>query len=277
MRAVGRFLANKDVIIMKMQKLLMVLPAIVLVSCVPLATTTSTESPMPTATLASIPSTNQIVITSSSEQMSPVFDVSKFAFPKSFDTTKRYLFYLHGRIVEEQGIPAVDPVFGEYEYQSILEKLSSYGLVVISEQRAKNTDSIEYAKRIQEQVTILLNAGVPATNITVVGASQGAWIAVYVSHFLENENLNFVLMAICHPDNVEAFTQGQIFLYGNVLSIYDRADEFAGSCQELFSFSESKGISKHEEVVLNVGTGHGILYKPLDEWITPVIQWTGKP
>jgi len=45
--------------------------------------------------------------------------------------------------------------------------------VVIREQRLKNTDSIEYAKRIQEQVTILLNAGVPATIITVLGASKG--------------------------------------------------------------------------------------------------------
>jgi len=111
----------------------------------------------------------------------------------------------------------------------------------------------------------------------VAGASQGAWITVYVSHFLENENLNFVIMAICHPDTVEAFKQDQIFLYGNVLSIYDHADELAGSCRELFSFSEGKGISNYNEIVLNVGTGHGILYKPLDEWITPVIQWAGKP
>jgi hypothetical protein len=51
----------------------------------------------------------------------------------------------------------------------------------------------------------------------------------------------------------------------------------AGSCQELFSFSEGKGISKYNEIVLNVGKGHGILFKPLDEWIIPVIQWAGKP
>jgi len=61
-----------------------------------------------------------------------------------------------------------------------------------------------------------------------------------------------------------------------VLSIYDTTDELAGSCQELFSFSEGKGISKYNEIVLNVGTGHGILYKPLDEWITPIMQWAGK-
>ena len=53
------------------------------------------------------------------------------------------------------------------------------------------------------------------------------------------------------------------------------SNEFTGSCQELFTFSEGKGISRYDKVVLNIGTGHGILYKPLDEWITPLIQWAG--
>lgn len=225
----------------------------------------------------SIPQASSIIPGSTTQQPSPVFDISKYTFREPVDSTKQFLFYLHGKIIEDQGIPAVSPDYGEYEYQAILEKFGGYGFVVFSEQRSKNTNGIAYASRIAEQVTTLLNAGVPAGNITVVGASQGAWITVYVSHFLENEKLNFVIMAICHPDNIEAFKQDQIFLYGNVLSIYDRADELAGSCQELFSLSEGKGISKHEEIVLNVGTGHGILYKPLDEWITPVIEWAGKP
>jgi hypothetical protein len=123
----------------------------------------------------------------------------------------------------------------------------------------------------------LLKAGVPAKNITVVGASKGAGIAIFVSHLLENEEINYVIMAICDPSTVEELKQNEISLYGNVLSIYDSTDELAGSCQELFSFSEGKGISKYNEIVLNVGTGHGILFKPLDEWIIPVIQWAGKP
>lgn len=235
------------------------------------------QSATSTLESTSFPQASSITQSSTIQQPSPVFDMSKYAFRESVDSTKQYLFYLHGKIIEDQGIPAVSPDYGEYEYQAILEKLSSYGFVVFSEQRSKDTDSIAYARRIAEQVTALLNAGVPAENITVVGASQGAWITVYVSHFLENEKLNFVIIAICDSDNVEAFKQDQITLYGNVLSIYDYADQLAGSCQELFSFSEGKGISKHEEVVLHVGTGHGILYKPLDEWITPVIQWAGKP
>jgi len=211
-----------------------------------------------------------------SRQPSPALDLSAYAFPDSIDTTKRYIFYLHGKIIEDQGIPAISPEFGEYEYGAILRKLSQHGFVLISEQRPKNTDGVAYARKVTEQVASLVNAGVPAKNITVVGASKGAGIAVYVSHFLGNEEMNFVIMAICHPDQVAAFKQEQIFLYGNILSIYDSADEFAGSCQDLFSFSVGKGISRHEEVVLSIGTGHGILYRPIDEWIIPSVEWAEK-
>jgi len=237
----------------------------------------SNQNATSTLETASVPQTSSIPQASAAPQPSPAFDISKYSFPESIDSTKHYLFYLHGKIIEDQGMPALSPDYGEYEYQAILEKLSSYGFIVISEQRAKNTDSMEYAKRISEQVTNLLNSGVPENNITIVGASKGAGIAIFISHLLENKGLNFVIMAICDPATVEELKQNEISLYGNVLSIYDSTDELAGSCQELFSFSEGKGISKHNEIVLNVGTGHGILFKPLDAWIMPVIQWARKP
>jgi len=204
-------------------------------------------------------------------------DPSSFSFPASIDPEKRYLFYLHGKIIEDLGIPAVSSEYGEYEYEAILEKFGGYGFIVISEQRPKNTDGVEYASRVTNQVRTLLQAGVPAKYITVVGASKGAGIVVYVSHFLENEEINYVIMAICDPANVEAFIQEQIYLFGNVLSIYDSADELAGSCQSLFSFSEGRGLSRHDEIVLNIGTGHGILYQPLDEWMMPILQWAEYP
>jgi hypothetical protein len=70
------------------------------------------------------------------------------------------------------------------------------------------------------------------------------------------------------------WVHNQMHLYGNVLAIYDSADtEYAGSCEELFEYSEGKGIARHDEIVLHIGTGHGILYKPLDEWILPTVQW----
>jgi len=210
-------------------------------------------------------------------QTSKQFDLSKYAFPTSIDPSKQYLFYLHGKIIEDQGIPAIDPNYGEYEYQAILEKLASYGFIVISEKRAKNTDGMEYAKRITEQVSTLLKAGVPAKNITVVGASKGGGIAIFISHLLMNKDINYVILAICDSDTVHQMEQNGINLYGNVLSIYDSSDTAAGSCQGLFSFSEGKGLSKSNEIVLNLGLGHGLLFKPLDAWIVPTIQWAGKP
>jgi hypothetical protein len=72
---------------------------------------------------------------------------TSYAFPISIDPTKQYLFYLHGKIIEDQGIPAISPEFGEYQYEAILDKLSSFGFVVISEQRPKNTDGIAYARK----------------------------------------------------------------------------------------------------------------------------------
>ena len=72
-------------------------------------------------------------------------------------------------------------------------------------------------------------------------------------------------LAICHPDIVEEFIHDEVSLKGNILSIYDQADKMAGSCRKLFSFSEDKGISRYEEIVLDIGTGHGVLYQPLGE------------
>jgi hypothetical protein len=196
-----------------------------------------------------------------------------YEFPTPIDPAKPYLFYLHGRIIEDQGIQAVSPDYGEYEYERILETFSGYGFVVISEQRPKGTDGVAYARKIKEQISALLKAGVPAKDITVVGASKGGYIAIFASHFLENEDVNFVVMGICHPDDVKDLIQAEIVLFGDILSIYDASDVYAGSCQEYFSFSESSGTSRHDEIVLNIGTGHGILYQPLDEWIIPAVQW----
>ena len=244
-----------------------------------------TGAPAPTAAptaipLASAPAATALALSpvpaTASPQPLPTAQPTGYAFPKVVDPSSRYLFYLHGQIIEDQGLPATSPVFGDYEYEAILQKLSSYGFVVISEQRPKNTDSVAYAHRINEQVAALLDDGVPAQNITVVGASKGAGITVYASHFMANEKINYVLLAICNPGNVQAFKQGQIGLFGNVLSIYDASDELAGSCQELFSFSEGKGLANFDEIVLNIGTGHGILYQPLDEWVLPTVEWANQ-
>jgi len=85
---------------------------------------------------------------------------------------QRYLFYLHGRIVEDQGPNAIDTIrgFGAYQYENILDTFRKKNFIVISEARKKNTDVQEYANKMVRQVDSLLQAGVVAGNITVVGA-----------------------------------------------------------------------------------------------------------
>ncbi len=206
-------------------------------------------------------------------QATPTSALSAYAFPASIDPQARYLFYLHGKIIEDQGLPAISADYGEYEYAAILEALEAGGYEVISEQRAAGTDSVEYARRVAGQVTLLLTSGVPPTAIVVVGASQGAWIAIHVSHTLGNDKINYVLLSICSPETVQELIDDKIHLSGSVLSIYDAGDALAGSCQALFDYSEDKGTCQVEELVLQLGRGHGMLYQPLDEWVQPTLDW----
>jgi hypothetical protein len=204
-------------------------------------------------------------------------ELNGYEFPNMIDPTKRYLFYLHGKIIEDQGIPAVSSEFGEYRYEEILKTLEGYGFEIISEQRPKNADGWEYAQRTAKQVSELLTAGVPPGSITVVGASKGAAIATVASDLVNNPEVNYVLLGTCHPTLLEEWKQGGLILSGNVLAIYDyEDDEYSGSCEELFSFAEGKGLNRRNELVLRVGTGHGILYEPLPEWILPTVKWANQ-
>jgi len=204
-------------------------------------------------------------------------ELNEYEFPISIDPTRQYMFYLHGKILEDQGVPAVSPEFGEYRYEEILKMLQSYGFEVISEQRPKNADGWEYAQRTARQVTELLTAGVPPGSITIVGASKGAAIATVASDLVGNPEVNYVLLGTCHPTLVEEWKQGGLILSGNVLAIYDfEDDEYSGSCEELFSLAEGKGLNHHDELVLQVGTGHAILYKPLPEWVLPTVKWANQ-
>jgi hypothetical protein len=190
--------------------------------------------------------------------------------PQTPDATAKYLFYLHGRIIEEKGIRPTDPIYGVYEYEQILDTFKQFGFTVISEARPKNTDVKRYASRIANQVQELLKAGVPPRQITVVGASKGAVIAMVASTLLHNRDVNFVIMSNCNDWVGRNF---HIDLYGNVLSIYDMNDEFGRTCKKFFT--SATGLTKYKEIELKIGTGHAILYKPMKQWVELIVEWAG--
>jgi hypothetical protein len=189
--------------------------------------------------------------------------------PAAPDPKAKYIFYLHGRIIEDEGMNAVSPEFGEYEYADILETFADRGFIVVSEVRPKNTDVRQYAQKVADQVNGLLKAGVPPENIIIAGASKGGVIAHKASSILHNKDLNFALLAACGEGYLDGF---QPDLVGNVLSVYDYKDnKGAGSCADFFA--RSKGLNHHKEIELKLGLGHGILYKPMEEWVEPTIEW----
>lgn len=193
--------------------------------------------------------------------------------PKSLDISQKFIFYLHGKIVEDQGANAVSVRFGPYRYDKIVSVLAKQGFEVISEVRPKNTNPWNYARKVAAQIDTLLARGAPPQNITVVGASKGAGVTVLVSHLLKNRELNFVPMAICGARMIEYWKKNDICLYGNVLAIVDAKDDLAGSCEAYFSYCRSRNTGTFEESILEVGSGHGILYQPLDDWVKPVVAF----
>lgn len=188
--------------------------------------------------------------------------------PDKPEKSSRYLFYLHGLIVEFGGIRPKSEEHGYYEYQRILEALASEGFIVISEVRAKDTEVQSYARKIVKQIRSLLDNGVPPDNITIVGASKGGAIAAYISSFLQEEKLSYLILAGLFEKYLE---DENLILHGKVLSIHDLDDHLKITPQAYFQ--RSKGLGEFQEIVLDLKKGHGIIYQPYREWLDPFIEW----
>ena len=188
--------------------------------------------------------------------------------PANPDSTTRYLFYLHGLIVEEAGVRPKSEEHGYYEYELILTVLAEEGFTVISEARQKGTEIKPYAENIVSQIKELLANRVPPGNITVVGASKGGIIGAYVSTMLREKGINFVFLAGLFE---KCLADADLKLYGNVLSIHDRADKL--SITPSLFFQRSAGLGRFEEIVVGLDVGHGLIYRPYREWIDPLLAW----
>jgi len=190
------------------------------------------------------------------------------AVPANIDPDARWLFYLHGAIIETEGVRPTHPRFGVYEYEEILATLAARGFIVISEARPAGTDGMLYADRVVDQVREILVAGVPPDHVTVVGFSKGGGIAIATSSMLANDDVNFVFMAACNP---WLDSHPEIVARGRLLSVREASDDLVGSCEGFFRRSPSP--HDHVEIVLELGGGHGAFYRPRSEWIELVVEW----
>jgi hypothetical protein len=193
-------------------------------------------------------------------------------------TAEKHLFYLHGKIIEDQGISRPhSEKFGYYEYEKILEAFRRRGFVVHSEMRPPHTAVLAYAEKVAGEVRKLLRSGVPPGHISVVGASKGGMITIFVSALLQNRDINFVFISSCYNALLQNLKDSGMHVAGSILSIYDSADDTGcGSCQRFFDSAAEGKLKRSREIVLHMGLGHGILYRPLPEWLEPTAEWADK-
>ena len=69
------------------------------------------------------------------------------------------IFYLHGRIIEDEGPQPVHERFGLYDYPAIVDALSADGALVVSEVRESGTKAHEYAQTVADQIEELIAKG----------------------------------------------------------------------------------------------------------------------
>lgn len=181
------------------------------------------------------------------------------------------MYFLHGKVVEDLGPRGASPRFGEYDYPGIIAALRDPGVSVRSEVRARNTDPSLYADGVVTQIREQLRGGAAPSSITVVGASKGAVIAALVSTRLKAPGVRYVLLANCNDWLIRTWSPR---LTGDVLSIYEASDEIGQSCAPVVA--QSPEIGAFSEIRLDTGLGHGVVYRPLNQWVAPAREWAAR-
>ncbi len=195
-------------------------------------------------------------------------------YPENLDADQNYLFYLHGRIIEDKGIRPTHPQYGIYEYEAILNELASRGYTVVSEVRKPGTRPVEYARRLSDRIRRYRENNVAVNSvavnsvagITIVGFSKGAVISLLTSSMLDDASIRYAILAGCW----DAVTESDLNISGRVLSLYDVSDS-VGSCQPLAD--KSTRLRSFEERTFDTGKSHGLFFTPDPVWLNTLFNW----
>lgn len=187
----------------------------------------------------------------------------------------RHLIYLHGRIIQDQQDPRPrHPEWGYYELEKILDTFRQRGFEVTGEIRPKGRPLSDSADVVVAQVRRLREAGVPPQQLTVVGGSMGAAIGLLASVRLQDPELRLAVLGACMSQTVALLVkENGAKPAGRILSFRETSDETSEPCPAWVPARDgSPGLSVRE-VVLSTGLHHGFLYRPLAEWVEPVVEW----
>jgi len=190
-------------------------------------------------------------------------------FPADIQTDANYAFYSHGLIVEGTDQRPRHPEFGVYQFPEIVQALHAQGnFNLIAQHRPARTVPEVHAQQLIGWVNRLLDAGVLAENITLIGFSRGAQITLLASDELRESGINTVVMAVCFDGDYPS--DPPLKLGGHVLSLFETSD-VVNSCSTLLQRS-TDAISV-QEIAITTGLRHGAFYTPHNAWLTPLRAW----
>lgn len=180
----------------------------------------------------------------------------------------KYVYYLHGRIIEIQGRNAISEEFGKYEFDDIVEALKDSNTIIIAEVRTENVEYFQYATKVSKEIDSLVDLGIKPEDITVIGASKGAIIASNISSINLN-SINYIFLA---GNNTFQEENNDWKFHGQVLCFYDDSDSIAGKNYDYWK-NKRNFTTKFEQIKIDKKLGHGFLYKPYNEWVEPSKKW----
>ena len=176
-----------------------------------------------------------------------------------------HIFYLHGKIVQEQGLEATSEKFGKYEYRAIIDSLKGRSKHIYSEIRKPDTEFNEFCVHTSNQIDSLIKIGVEPKDILIIGASMGGVMAMQISTINENP-VNYVFLG---ANNNSIEEELDFDLHGRILGIYEKSDSICGNDYKYW-INKCEKVDELKEIQINTQLGHGFLYRPLKEWIDPI-------
>lgn len=129
---------------------------------------------------------------------------------------------------------------------------------------------LTWARRVAGEVRGLMTQGVAPQEITVVGAGTGSGTAALASAVVGNARVNYVLLGQCDPILNAHY---RFRMSGRVLGIRDDADSASHSCRQIWT--ESPRVSERRDMALNSGHGSAFFHEPRQEWLQPLVAWSG--
>ena len=177
------------------------------------------------------------------------------------------VIYLHNAWYEKYKDGQPHPKFGVYELSAIHSELGR-DFDFIAPSRESKADPAKAALLLVETIRKEIASGRVASEIKVIGASKGAYIAMLASEELQDPEIRWVLIGGCNPKRL---IPGSVKLTGRVLSIYESSDTVAGSCPKGTDLTSQ--TQSFEEVRTDIGKSHGFLFSPDPAWVQPARAW----